>query len=157
MSLHTQERLTIKYASLTKNQDGTVSLIRAFFTPEFVKHPESKFTLSVKDFGKSFKSFTEQKSNDIHFMKHSMDLPNHNTHCFTLMPGAEYRSDSLFNVTLGDTSYNLLHFLPPPKDSTIYNAYMKEDTDIIQQTLLDQTKRKNRNLHDSNNALFSFA
>ena len=80
-----QEKLTIKYATLVENANGSYSIHKGIFISNFIKHLESTATLNVQDFGKSFQNFVAQKSNGTHILWSVPQTSPFRTHIISLL------------------------------------------------------------------------
>ena len=58
-----------------------------------------------------------------------------------MLRGQNY-SDILIDAKPSDPTYNILHILPQLKDNQVYQQYLKKDLELLQQTILDQYKKK---------------
>ena len=58
------------------------------------------------------------------------------------MLGRQYCTSPLINAKPSDPSYNILHMLPLPKHKQAYEQLLTDDLEVMQQKILDQSKKK---------------
>ena len=98
--------------------------------------------LNVQDFGLNLCSFVKIQSRGHHFLERATAIPVFTTYCLQLMLRGQYRSSPLTDAKPSDPSYNILHMLPPPKHNQAYQQLLTENLEVMQQTILDQSKKK---------------